>query len=123
MLDPPLFPDRPTYKVGETGDRAQRALARWVRGGRFHKYGQLRWEQPDWQPGGEEGGRLEYRGTLYEGEELIRWIVSYGRAGEPNNDGFCSGYSSVEDAAYTACHLIEESEREAYEQNLVIGVA
>lgn len=120
MLDPPLFPYRPIYKVGETGDLAQRALARWVRGGRFHKYGPLRWEQPDWEPG-EDDGRLDFHGVL-DGSR-VRWTVSFERAGEHENTGFSCGYSSAEDAAYSACERIEAREREAYEEALVVGVA
>lgn len=121
MLDPPLFPYRPIYTVGETGDRAQRSLARWVRGGRFHKYGLVRWKQPDWVPG-ESGGRLDFHGVM-DGNGRVRWTVSYERVGEPDNSGFSAGMSSAEDAAYSACERIEARERALYEERLVVGIA
>ena len=126
-LNPPLFPARLSHRTAETGDLAQKALLRWVRGGTFHPYAKPRHEEEDWEPGEQKDnpGVLEYEGRFLDWGGYVVWGVHYNRAGDPDPDaqGSNYGYSSAEDAAYAALTLIEEYERERYLSRLVVGIA
>lgn len=126
-LDPPLFPDRSWYRTGETGESAQKALLRWVRGGSFHPYAKARHEEEDWEPGESKDnpGVLEYEGHFLDWGGYVVWGVRYNRAGDPDWEAHGSnyGYGSAEDAAYSALTMIEEYERSRYIERLVVGIA
>ena len=120
-MKPAIFPERHIWTVSETGTAAQEALVRWALGSSFHHYGTLRHDQPNYEYR-EEGARVEFSSSI-DWYGKLRWRVSYARSGERDSHGLCSGYSSPEDAAYSACSVIEEYEREVYEERLVVGVA
>lgn len=112
-------------------------LQHWVCGASFHQYGPSVLVALEEEHGAEEAvrilhehparilhehpARLDLEGRLVDG--AIRWLVSYQRAGDPDANGFHSGHSNVEDACYAALTMIEEHEREAYEEALVVGIA
>lgn len=124
-LDDPIFPDRAWYHMGETGVKATKALMVWAKGGRFHPYGTLRHEQDDYEFGEskEDPPMIKFMGELQVWSGHMSWSVMYRRSGESDSFGASSGYGTSEDAAYAACTMIEEHEREQYLKNLVIGVA
>lgn len=145
-LEPPLFPQRhwvgpPEREAAERillgGSAALylmvgpvRALEHWVKGGTFHRYTRSVYHQLEDDLGSAEAAveqmhriraRLKFDGELVEGR--LRWTVSYQRAGDPDAYGGASGMSTAPDAAYSALTLIEEHEREIYEQTTVLGLA
>lgn len=145
-LDPPLFPlrhwvgpperedaERTAVRAGQASVRyvggTVDLLQHWVCGASFHRYGPSVLDVLTEKHGVEEAvrifhehpARLDLEGRLMDG--TVRWLVSYQRAGDPDADGFHSGHSHLEDACYAALTMIEEHEREAYEQALVVGTA
>ncbi len=145
-LEPPLFPQRhwvgPAERdaaeqvelggtaYGIVGAGAIRALEHWVRGGTFHKYGRTVFDQLVEELGTPDAAvermhevraRLKFEGELRDGG--LRWMVTYQRSGDRDAQGLSSGPSTVEDVAYSALTMIEEHEREVYEQTTVLGLA
>jgi hypothetical protein len=145
-LEPPLFPQRhwigpperaaaeqielggTAYRIVGTG--TIRALEHWVRGGTFHKYGRSVYDQLLEELGTPEAAvermhevrsRLKFEGELRDGG--LRWMVTYQRSGDRTSSGFSSGQSTPEDVAYSALTMIEEHEREVYEQTAMGGLA
>lgn len=110
ILDPPRFPERSLYRQDEIAalDPVE-VLRLWVNGGCFHRY------DPD-----PLKAELNIRAVLSEGR--LSWYIGVCQYGT-GRDGWCSGHSTVEIAAYAMLAMIETDEREAYEQALVIGVA
>lgn len=119
----PLFPERHIYTIGERGDTME-TLRLWVNGGTFHPYAVPVWQREGFEHDRRDDGRLlKYEGKMDEMGHM-RWVVFFRQRGDDGSGtGLCGGYSHPADAAYSALHLIEEDERERYEQELVIGVA
>lgn len=122
MLDPPLYPERGCYQIGD--DAAVGAFERlrlWVRGSVFHPYGFVAREHPDYDI--ETGPLLDVRAALTGAFGSMRFTITYRQAGGFGRTGFVSGHSSLDDAAYSALTGIEQDERDFYECDLVEGVA
>lgn len=117
------FPKRDFFKWGETGRRAQDALAQWVGGRSFVPNVPPVWESEGFFTDGrrDHAPVLKYEGELRDG--YVRWRVEYRQHGDLDSWGMSSGASCAEDAAYSACSMIETHELEQFEAELVLGTA
>lgn len=107
-----------------------RALEHWVKGGTFHRYARSAYQQLEDELGSAEaaveqlhrvGSRLKFEGELIDGD--VRWKVSYQRSGDPDAHGLSSGGMTAQDVAYSALTMIEQHEREVYEQTTIVGLS
>lgn len=145
-LEPALFPPRhwvgpperdAAERIALGGSAAKylivgpvRALEHWVNGGTFHRYSRPVYHQLEDELGSADAAveqmhrvrsRLKFEGDLRDG--MVRWRVSYQRSGDPDAYGLSSGGSTAQDVAYYALTMIEEHEREVYEQTTILGLA
>lgn len=130
LLQAPLYPHRGFVKAGECGHEPIKHLEQWVRGIPFHPYGVA---AHDRGPTLDEAlqqiryhpGILEFDGKLDQsgGTRGIRWGVRFQQAGDPDSWGSTRPHMTAEDAAYAALALIEEHERDLFEQASPVGHA
>ncbi len=122
MLEPPLYPERSFYQVGDDpAVGAFETLRQWVRGTPFHPYGVPARERPGYDF--ETGPLLDVSAHLTGAFGSMRFVLTYRQVGSFGRSGFVSGPMALDDAAHMALSGIEAEEREAYEESLVVGVA
>jgi hypothetical protein len=108
------------------------ALEVWVAGGTFHQYGRTSFDLALERFGSPSEAvaemaltkaRLKLSANLAQGQRGMSWSLDYQRYGDPDAWGASSGYGSLDDIVYGALSLIEQHERQVYEESLVLGVA
>lgn len=105
-------------------------MKRWVQGQPFHPYGRRSWDCLDGETVAEAvercrdiPARLEFTGELLSYRSTVEFWITYQQTGDPGGSGFSGPWSSIEDACYASLTMIEEHEREVYEQTLIVGLA
>ena len=127
-MEPARYPHREIVHAGECGKQPLDDLRVWTQGLTFHPYGVRAYDRgPTIEEAlermREHPAALEFQGKMTIWGSGLEWHVRFRQAGDPDSWGSCGWHMTPEDAAYAALALIEEQEREAYEEALVVGIA
>lgn len=126
-MDEPLYPERHWWHAGDCGKQPLKDIVKWTQGGTFHRYGRTFIESH----GDVDEALLlmcahralvEFTSTIAR-HYTLDWSLFAVRTGDPASRVLVRPHMTPEDAAYAALTLIEQDDREYYEQNLVVGFA